>query len=227
MAKIAGLNSSQNMFSGQRKDFIIMRRDTFSYTGTYDYFDTNNILQTYDFTGCIGKMDIKKKKTDIIPLRVVSVSFNMTDYTLYLSDEETDLDAGRYYYDLQIKDADNNMVTKLYGEFKVLQDVTHLEGTTEEEFITSFLSEIEYYKSINERCEIIISSEISHKIINLGVHKYIVNMLNSVEYKLVIIYQRKEVNINMFNEIVVLYGEKKEVLVSMFNEINYNIYIYD
>lgn len=227
MAKIAGLNSSQNMFTGQRKDFIVMRKDTFSYTGTYTYYDSNNILQTYDFTDCIGKMDIKKKKTDMEPLRVVSVTFDVTEYTFYLSEDDMNLDAGRYYYDLQIKDADGNMVTKLYGEIKVLQDVTDFESTVEEDFVTNFLNELEYYKSVNERCDVYFSDEITYKLIDLGIHRYVMDISNAVEFEKIQIYARSYIVMNMFTEISPIHGLKREVSVNMFDEINYYIYIND
>lgn len=151
MSKIAGLGSSENLFSGQRKDFIVMKRDTFSYTGTYTYTDDNDIDQVYDFTDCVGKMDIKKRKTDLLPVRTVSVSFDETEYNLYLSDEDMDLDAGKYYYDLQIIDADGAFVTKLWGDFIVLQDVTHLEGTVKEKVFIDFSEDITFIHSTNER----------------------------------------------------------------------------
>lgn len=226
MAKIAGLNSSQNMFLGQRKDFIVMRKDTFSYTGTYTYYDSNNILQTYDFTDCVGKMDIKKKKTDTQPVRVVGVSFNATEYSIGLSGDDMNLDAGRYYYDLQIKDANGNMVTKLYGEIKVLQDVTDFDDVEEKDFLISFMNVLEYYKSINEKCDIYMSEEISYKLIDLGVHRYIIEMLNTIEYEKIEIYMRKTTTINMFTEVSrFIYGLKKKTEINLFNEITYSIYI--
>jgi hypothetical protein len=45
-----------------------------------------------------------------------------------------DLDAGKYYYDMQIYDADSKMVTKLYGDFIVLQDVTDFLMTIEKNY---------------------------------------------------------------------------------------------
>lgn len=131
MSIIAGTNSSQRVFTGQRKDFIVMRKDTFEYTGTYSYVHTDGATVQYDFTGCIGMMHIKKKKTDTVPLKSIGISFDIYDYTLNATAENMDLDAGRYYYDLQIYDADNKMVTKLYGNFIVLQDVTDFTGVVE------------------------------------------------------------------------------------------------
>lgn len=128
---IPGSSTSNKIFQGQRKDFIVMRKDTFEYTGTYSYIHTDGTTVEYDFTGCIGMMHIKKKKTDSVPLKSIGISFDVYDYTLSAAAENMDLDAGKYYYDLQIYDADNKMVTKLYGNFIVLQDVTDFTGVIE------------------------------------------------------------------------------------------------
>ena len=141
---IAGNNSSQRIFQGQRKDFIVMRKDTFEYTGTYTYIHTDGASVEYDFTDCIGMMHIKKKKTDTTPLRVIGITFDEYEYNLAADAETMDLDAGRYHYDLQIYDADGKMVTKLYGSFIVLQDVTDFDEVIELYPIFDIESEIEY-----------------------------------------------------------------------------------
>ena len=63
MTRIAGTGTSNRLFDGQRKDFIVMRKDTFSYNDTYDYVDDDGVDNQYDFTDCIGSMQIKKKKS--------------------------------------------------------------------------------------------------------------------------------------------------------------------
>ena len=133
MVRIAGTGGSTRVFTGQRKDFVVMRMDTFEYTGTYEYVNSAGTDCVYDFTDCIGSMQIKKKKTDTTIVRTVSVSFDETEYTLSVDAEDMDMDAGKYYYDLQIYDADSKMVTKIYGEFLVLQDVTSMEEPHDEE----------------------------------------------------------------------------------------------
>ena len=126
MSKIAGVGNSSNIFSGQRRDFIVMRKDTFEYTGQIDYVDEDGTDATYDFTSCIGAMAIKKKKNDTTAVRIVSVSFDEIEYTLHVDAEDMDMDAGKYYYDMQIYDADSKMITKMYGDFIVLQDITDM-----------------------------------------------------------------------------------------------------
>jgi len=126
MTRIAGVGDSTRVFDGQRRDFIVMRKDTFNYTGTYTYVNDAGTELDYDFTGCIGAMAIKKKKADTTAVRIVSVSFDEDEYTLYVEADDMDMDAGKYYYDLQIFDADSEMVTKMYGSFVVLQDITDM-----------------------------------------------------------------------------------------------------
>jgi hypothetical protein len=128
---IPGSSTSNRIFQGQRKDFVVMRKDTFEYTGTYTYIHTDGTSVEYDFTGCIGMMHIKKKKTDTRPLKVIGISFDEYEYTLTAEADDMDLDAGKYHYDLQIYDAGDKMVTKLYGSFIVLQDVTDFDAVIE------------------------------------------------------------------------------------------------
>lgn len=144
MTRIAGTGTTNKIFQGQRKDFIVMRKDTFEYTGTYTYVDEDNTELQYDFTSCIGAMAIKKRKTDTTAVKFVSVSFDVEEYTLFLDAEDMDMDAGKYYYDLQIYDADNKMVTKLYGDFIVLQDITDMLTPEEFEPWVYMLSQIDY-----------------------------------------------------------------------------------
>lgn len=144
MSIIAGSNSSQKIFTGQRKDFIVMRKDTFEYTGTYSYVHTDGTTVEYDFTGCVGMMMIKKKKTDTTAVKVIGVSFDEYEYTLQVDSDDMDLDAGKYFYDMQIYDADHKMVTKLYGNFVVLQDITDFEAVIELFPTFDIKSEVEY-----------------------------------------------------------------------------------
>ena len=127
MTRIAGTGGVERIFDGKKKDFIVMRKDSFDYTGTYKYVDDDGIDAEYDFTDCIGAMQIRKKKSDTTIVRSVSVSFSTISYTLAVDADDMDMDAGKYYYDLQIYDADSKMITKLYGEFVVLQDITDMD----------------------------------------------------------------------------------------------------
>ena len=126
MTRIAGTGGVERVFDGKRKDFIVMRKDSFDFNDTYEYVDDDGIDAEYDFTGCIGAMQIRKKKTSKEIVRTVSVRFSTTTYYLSVDADDMDMDAGKYYYDLQIYDANSKMVTKLYGDFVVLQDVTDM-----------------------------------------------------------------------------------------------------
>ena len=180
MTRIAGTGSSNRIFQGQRKDFIVMRKDTFSYTGTYTYTDDDNTEIVYDFTGCVGMMAIKKKKKDVNAVRYVSVTFDEEDYTLSVDAEDMDMDAGKYYYDLQIYDADSEMVTKLYGDFIVLQDITDFEGTIEVEYLDRFKSEITTEVMPKEKITVILSNTIVNELFAFAKNDYSVIFNNEI-----------------------------------------------
>jgi len=163
MTRIAGTGSSNRIFQGQKKDFIVMRKDTFEYTGEINYVDEDGTDATYDFTSCIGAMVIKKKKNDIAIVRAVSVSFDETEYTLYVDAEDMDMDAGKYYYDLQIYDADEHMVTKMYGDFIVLQDITDMLHPHDEEIYLTLESIIGYEKMDSFKSILLLDSTINYE----------------------------------------------------------------
>lgn len=226
MAKIAGLNSSQNMFRGQRKDFIVMRKDTFSYTGTYTYYDSNSILQTYDFTDCIGKMDIKRKKYDTKPLKIVAVSFDVTEYNLFISEDDLDLDAGRYYYDLQIEDADGNMVTKLYGDFKVLQDVTDFELTIRETVKVGIENEITFIRTTNEDIPIKLLSFLDQNANFFNKTTITKGMSSDITY-VINMMPRTTINFGMITDVSYLRPSNNVIAGSINSDIFYTIYELD
>lgn len=160
MTQIAGTGSSNRIFKGQKKDFIVMRKDTFNYTGTYTYVDEDDTTLEYDFTNCVGAMAIKKKKTDTTAVRIVSVSFDAEEYTLFVDADDMDMDAGKYYYDLQIYDANSKMVTKLYGDFIVLQDITDMAYPEDEEIYLNIEEIIDFEKQLAIKNELLLSNNI-------------------------------------------------------------------
>ena len=170
MTRIAGTGSSNRIFQGQRKDFIVMRKDTFSYTGTYTYTDDDDTEIEYDFTGCVGMMAIKKKKNDTTAVRYVSVTFDEEDYTLSVDAEDMNMDAGKYYYDLQIYDANEEMVTKLYGDFIVLQDITDFKALIEKEYTSLLTSNIEATIVPIWKIPVVVSSSILCELIEAQIY---------------------------------------------------------
>ena len=136
---IANTNSSSNIYQGHRKDFRVKRGDTFEYEYTHTYVDSDGVEQDYDFTGCIGGMMLKKKKTDTIPAIMATVAFSTTTATFSIAAERMRLlDPGIYYYDLEIYDTNDENVTKLEGKFVVLQDITNFITPAEPDIITLF-----------------------------------------------------------------------------------------
>lgn len=164
MTRIAGTGGMERIFTGQRKDFICMRGDTFTFTDTYTYTNSAGTEVQYDFTDCIGIMHIKKKKNDTAIIRSAAVTFDEYEYTIAIDAEDMDIDAGKYFYDMQIYDADGLMVTKLYGNFVVLQDVTDFEGTIENEYLDRFSSEIATEVMPREKITVLLSSTIVNEL---------------------------------------------------------------
>jgi len=208
MTRIAGTGSSNRIFDGQRKDFIVMRKDTFSYNDTYEYVTDNGVDAEYDFTGCVGAMQIKKKKSDTAVVRTVSVRFSTTTYYLSADADDMDMDAGKYYYDLQIYDADSEMVTKLYGDFIVLQDVTSMDIPASEGFSLDMDTAVTYEEGKVIREKLLMDNEVTYtmgekleyeqKMLSLVAYTFglkeseEVVMSSSVAYQMMTIWEKDE-----------------------------------
>jgi len=105
--------------------FLCKRGDTFNFS--YDVFtidDQGNQL-LYDFTNCVLRMQIKKSTTDknvYIEPEIYAISNTLT--INYPRRNMRAVDAGVYYYDIELDDLSGQSFTILYGTWKVLQDVT-------------------------------------------------------------------------------------------------------
>ena len=101
-------------------NFSVYRGDTwlgFSFTLTRTDGD-------FDLTGATALMQVKAEKTDDdAVLEIVPV---ITPETMLVTVGNTDIeiDAGRYYYDLQITLDGGDIITPIAGKFVVEQDVT-------------------------------------------------------------------------------------------------------
>lgn len=217
MTLIAGTGSSNKIFTGFKKDFIVMRKDTFEYTGQIDYTDENGTKCTYDFTDCIGAMAIKKKKTDTTAVRIVSVAFDGVEYTLYVEADDMDMDAGKYCYDLQVYDANHKMVTKLYGDFIVLQDITDMAYPKDEEIYFNLSSIIGYQKMLSLKNTFLLLSDTDY-MVGTG-NKTTFNIGNIITYT----YQPKQIQtLVISNEIAYnLMSYYLKVSNLMYSEISY------
>lgn len=210
---IPGSSSSNRIFQGQRKDFIVMRKDTFEYTGTYSYMHTDGATVQYDFTDCVGMMMIKKKKTDTTAIKVIGVSFDEYEYTLTVDSIDMDIDAGKYFYDLQIYDTDSKMVTKLYGNFIVLQDVTDFEAVIEKEYSVLLKGSIESFVVPNEKITVLLSSTIVTELFQYAQSNYSVMFDSSISNSeaVSIIFTTK------FNSTIEIIRQINPVFNTMFN----------
>ena len=106
-------------------DFTARRYDTFSETFEIKYMDENDNIVPLDLTDCTAQMHIKKKKGDGDPVLVMDVAVN-SDNELVISKNHLlmDLAKGRYWHDIEIKDADDTHITWIEGRFIVIEHVT-------------------------------------------------------------------------------------------------------
>lgn len=125
-------NSRKDLTRASKLDFNTKRGDTFRYE--FETFYVNELGEEiqYDFDSCTIKMHIKKHPTDKKPYIVCPVSAVNNTMTMYIpANTMNDVDAGVYYYDLELFDAEGYNYTLLYGRFNVKQDVTFFGDTAE------------------------------------------------------------------------------------------------
>jgi hypothetical protein len=118
---IAGQNSSFNKIW---MDFTARRYDTFSETFEINYIDEFERKATLDLTGAFAQMHIKKKKGDGEPILVMDCAISGNELTISKNHLEMDLPKGRYWHDIEIKDADSTHITWIEGRFIIVEHVT-------------------------------------------------------------------------------------------------------
>lgn len=226
---IAGINTTiQNLDVKQRKDFTITKNDTFYYNFTYEYYDSNGVKVTYDFTDCYVFMHIKKNPTDLTPLRNVAITID-TDklgLTMTIPALEMDLDPGKYFYDIEIYNADSRNQTILWGYITILQDVTDFGIIKKENFYQSFVTEVLY--QIAEYQNIIsgFTSELSYSINTFKSNRIDSNLTSELVYTLVPTPNANNKYTSTFqSEVTYLRLAGTQMLAEMTTEITYVIYI--
>ena len=125
-------NSRKDLTRASKLDFNTKKGDTFRYE--FETFYVNELGEEiqYDFDSCTIKMHIKKHPKDKKPYIVCPVSAVNNTMTMYIpANTMNDVDAGVYYYDLELFDAEGYNYTLLYGRFNVKQDVTFFGDTAE------------------------------------------------------------------------------------------------
>lgn len=123
---IAGRGGGQ--LNTMQLDFIARRYDTFSEVFTIEYRDDDNVLQEVDLTGATVQAAIKKKKNGPTVLWL-DVSVTGNEITLSKPNTEMDLPTGRYWWDLEVKDADGVHITWVEGRFTMIEHVTEFVET--------------------------------------------------------------------------------------------------
>lgn len=135
---IAGQNSG-NLRTIQM-NFTARRYDTFSEVFTIEYRDAEGILQEVDLTGAEVQMAVKKKKGGETVLWM-DIAIDGNEITASKDRTLMNLPAGRYWYDLEVKDSDGNHITWIEGRFIMVEHVTEWVDT-----IYNYLSTV--FKSI-------------------------------------------------------------------------------
>jgi len=98
----------------------------------YDkYLCQNNVA--LDLTGAVVEMDIRLTKTSTTSAKRftsvgdagITIVAPATDGKFILNRQIIDVDAAKYYYDLEITLADGTVKTYIYGFWPILQDITY------------------------------------------------------------------------------------------------------
>lgn len=104
----------------------IIRGDDVTISATITDKDGNAV----DLTGAKAYLTVKNERSDsdddALIQKTTEVHSEATDGEtgFDLTDEDTDIAEGKYYYDLQIKDSDGKIRSVGYGTIKVIQDIT-------------------------------------------------------------------------------------------------------
>src|SRR3990167_866883 len=102
--------------------FEIIRRDDTDLELTFTDVDGNPI----DLTGCTVFFTAKRRVKDVDDDAVISTELDEFEApetgvcTIPLTDVETDITPGNYYYDVQLKDTSNKIASSVKGILRVL-----------------------------------------------------------------------------------------------------------
>jgi len=165
---IAGLSQQKKIFTGKRVDFYVKRGDTFDYDYKHTFVNASGVKQNFDFASATGVMQIKRNKTDAVAYRHVVLTLNSSLANMHISASQMQtMDAGRYFYDFEIKDVSSNQVTKTEGIFVVSQDVSDFLAINQVYFDLMMSSEYSSQIQPHSRPEIVLSSEFLYELISV------------------------------------------------------------
>ena len=160
-----------NQLDTIQMDFTARRFDTFSEEFTIEYYDDNQTLQELDLTGATAQMQLKKRKSDASPFFSFDVAISGNTITISKNHLMMDLTAGKYWHDIEIKNADGDHITWIQGRFIIVEHITH--------YVDTILS---YIKTT-------ISSVVS--IFNVPKVTYLVSFISTILLQNVITYKLK------------------------------------
>lgn len=107
-------------------DMQIIRRDDVAYDITFVDVDGDPI----NLTGATVFFTVKRKLTDVDADAVIEKEITVFTTpllgvaTLNLTNSETNIAPGDYFFDIQLKTVDGKIASSVAGKFFVLQDVT-------------------------------------------------------------------------------------------------------
>lgn len=110
------------------QDFQIFRRDTVNLE--INVYSDEAQTQAVDITGYKFWFTAKKNKTDTDTNATIQVSVTasspspVNNVSITLSKTDTDVNAGCYYYDIQMMDTSNQVTTFASGKVTIEQDIT-------------------------------------------------------------------------------------------------------
>lgn len=91
--------------------------DGFSFTLTRNGGD-------FDMTGAMALMQVKADKTDETALLEITPTITPEEMLITVLSSAIEIDAGRYFYDIQVTLDGGDIITPIAGRFNVEQDVT-------------------------------------------------------------------------------------------------------
>lgn len=130
-----------NQLDTIQMDFTARRFDTFSEIFKIEYYDDDQNLQELDLTGATAQMQLKKRKSDAKAFFNMDVAISGNELTISKNHLMMDLPAGKYWYDIEIKNVDGDHITWVQGRFIVVEHIT--------EYVETYLSYLWYtFKSV-------------------------------------------------------------------------------
>lgn len=105
-------------------NLCVTRGDTKSYTITVKDEQGNSLLEPGTKLWFTVKRGYNDADADALIALTYPISSSLADYTITLDNNQTELDLGSYYFDIQFMKATGEIYTPVKGKFNVTYDVT-------------------------------------------------------------------------------------------------------